>query len=365
MIVKSGTYNEDVFIPKSASGSPGKYVTFKSEVPRGAKIKAQKTSGILSFASYSKIEGFEVIGGGLALEQTHHAEVRNNVVHGSPKGGITIHRSDFTLVKGNVTYGNASSAATSGISIHVPQNITNDSKTKGFRIIVRDNISYNNVQTKSGSTDGNGIIFDDFLLRNLTSNNDGKKYLKNAPWMKPYRFPGLIENNIVYGNGGAGIRVYATDNITVRNNTAYHNGTDPDHRNKPAAWLGELQSMSGSNNVWVNNIGVSDVKINKNAAGISSVSFKNWPSKNVTWMNNLTYTDGKPGDKSAKVTGVDKMINNKLGVNPQFINPPSNFRLKSGSAAINAGTLQHGSSNKDSDGGKRVNKTIDIGAFEN
>ncbi len=365
VIVKSGTYNESVFIPKSASGSPGKYVTFRSEVPRGAKIKAQNNAGILSFASYSKIDGFEVIGGSIALEQTHHVDVTNNVVHDSPKAGITAHRSEFTLIEGNTTYRNSSSAATSGISVHVPQNITNDTKTKGFRIIVRNNISYNNVQTKSGSTDGNGIIFDDFLLRNLTSNSDGDKYRKNANWMKPYKFPGLIENNLVYGNGGAGIRVYASDNITVRNNTALFNGTDPDHKSKKGAWLGELQNMSGSNNIWVNNIGVSDVKIHKEAAGISSVSFKNWPSKNVTWMNNLTYTVGKPGDKSAKTTGVDKMIDNKLGVNPQFVNAPSNLRLKPGSPAINAGTLKYGSAAKDVGGGKRVNKTIDMGAYEN
>lgn len=297
------------------------------------------------------------------MEQTHHVEITNNVVHDSPKAGITAHRSEFTLIEGNTTYGNASSAATSGISVHVPQNITKDTTTKGFRIIVRNNISYNNVQTKSGSTDGNGIIFDDFLLRNLTSNADGNKYLENAPWMKPYKFPGLIENNLVYGNGGAGIRVYASDNITVRNNTAAFNGTDPDHKKKNGAWLGELQNMSGSDNIWVNNIGVSDTKIHKEVAGISSVSFKNWPSKNVAWVNNLTYTIGKPGDRSAKTTGVDKMVENKLGVNPQFVGN-NNFRLQGSSPAVDAGTLKYGSSTNTLGGTARVVKTIDIGAYE-
>lgn len=358
VIVKSGTYNESVQIPKAASGAAGRYVTFRSEVPRGAKIRAEKDSGILSFASFIKIDGFEVIGGSIAVEMGHHIEITDNVVHDSKRAGITAHRSEFVLIEGNTTYNNASHAATSGISVHVPQNMTGDKTTKGFRIIVRNNISYNNVETDAGETDGNGIIFDDFLLRNLTSNPDGQKYLKNAPWMKPYKFPGLIENNIVFGNGSAGIRVYATDNIVVRNNTAFHNGTDPGHKKKSSPWLGELQNMSGRNNVWVNNIAVADSKIHKDAKGISSVSFKNWPSRDVTWANNLTYTDGKPGNHSIQTSnGVDKLLDNKLGVNPRFVNAPKNFGLDNGSPARGAGTLKFGAP-----AGHKGNK-VDIGAL--
>lgn len=52
-------------------------------------------------------------------------------------------------------------------------------------------------------------------------------------------------------------------------------------------------------------------------------------------------------------------------MNPQFVNAPSNFRLKSGSPAVNAGTLKYGSDTQDIDGGKRVIGTIDMGAYEN
>lgn len=364
VIVKSGTYNESVFIPKGASGTAGKYVTFRSDAPRGAKINAPENKpGIMTFANYLKIDGFEVSGGAISAEMSHHIEITNNEVHDSPKAGITVHRSEFVLVEGNRSYKNSSHAATSGISIHVPQNVSGDTTTQGYRIIVRNNVSHNNVQSHSGNTDGNGIIFDDFLLRNLTANADGDKYRKNYPGMKPYKFPGLIENNIVYGNGGAGIRVYATDNILIRNNTAYHNSTDPDHKKKSGEWLGELQNMSASNNVWVNNIGVADVKIHKNAKGISSVSFKDWPSRNVTWVNNLTYTDGKPGNQSiGTIKGVDKLENNKLGVNPLFVNAPSSFKLKPGSPANKAGTLKYGAP---SNGTSVRPLNIDIGALNN
>lgn len=364
VFVRPGVYEESVRIPRSASGSELKRVHFVG-VQKGTIIKPPTGKlGIFSFANYLNIKGFEVDGGSLSIEQSHHVTISDNVVHGSQNGGILAHRSEFIIIENNVAYENASHSAASGIVIHVPQNITGDTTTPGYRNIVRNNVSYNNIETHAGATDGNGIIFDDFLMRNETTHE--KLYLKNWPWMKPYSYPGLIENNITYGNGSAGIRVYATDNIMVRNNVAWHNGTDPDHlKNGGTTWLGELQNMSGSNNKWVNNIGVSSHAIHPDAAGIASVSFKDWPSQNVKWVNNLTYTDGNPTSLSAKVKpGVDTMIDNKLGADPQFLQAPKNFVFKKTSPAANAGTLKYGSSTTDIYGGPRVKGVIDLGAKE-
>lgn len=364
VFVRPGVYAESVKITRMAGGSAEKRVTFRA-APGTVKITPPLGKpGIISFANNLNITGFEVEGGGIGLEQSHHVTISHNVVHGSQNGGISAHRSEFVIIENNVTYENASHSAASGIVIHVPQNVSGDTTTPGYRNIVRNNVSYNNVETHAGATDGNGIIFDDFLMRNETTHE--KLYLKNWPWMKPYTYPGLIENNITYGNGSAGIRVYATDNITIRNNVAWHNGTDPDHLKKGGTtWLGELQNMSGSNNKWVNNIGVSSYDIHPDAAGIASVSFKDWPSANVKWVNNLTYTDGNPTSQSVKVkAGVDVMIDNKLGVDPQFMNAPKNFVFKKTSPAANGGSLKYGSSNTDIYGGRRVKGVIDLGAKE-
>ena len=35
-----------------------------------------------------------------------------------------------------------------------------------------------------------------------------------------YKFKSLIENNIVYQNGGSGVMVFKSENVTVRGNTA-------------------------------------------------------------------------------------------------------------------------------------------------
>lgn len=354
VLVRPGVYPETVTIPKTASGLPGRDVVFRSEVPKAAKIQA-KNYGFFVSANYITIDGFDISGAsrsGISGDSVHHITVKNNVSHSNGTAGIYFGKSDFLLIEGNVTHGNAANGVTSGISVHVPQNVSGDMTTKKHRIIVRNNISYNNLTINAGHTDGNGIIFDDFLVRN--------NYPKP---LKPYSFPGLIENNLVYNNGGSGIRVYASNNITVRNNTSYHNSRDP--KRTGSTWRGELQNSSASNNVWVNNIAVANLSHSKEASAISDVYHKDWGvNKNVVWLNNITF-NGKRGDKAIGAgSGTVPSSENMLGVDPMFMDAPSNFRLKAGSPALDAGTLKFGSSVTAIGGTPRVVKTIDIGAYE-
>lgn len=367
VLVKPGIYNEGIWMTDRISGAPGRYVTFKSEKPYSAKLRPPKNYGFfLMGANYIKIDGFDITGSsqsGISIQDSHHVEVTNNKSYNNMGAGIYSRLSDFLLVEGNVTYGNAADAVTSGISIHMPQEHKDAGNSNGFRIIVRGNVAYDNLTKTRGHTDGNGIIFDDFLLRNKRVSGLYKEF----PGIKPYTYPALIENNLVYRNGGAGITVYATDNVTVRNNTAWHNGLDPLNK---GTWRGEYKNTSASSNVWVNNIAVSTLNIpndknnvGKYNSGFSYFDFKDTPSKNVIYTNNIAYTDGKPGDNSLNGK-VPTGGNNKWGVNPQFVNAPSDFRLKANSPAVNAGTLKYGSDDKDLAGAGRVKKTIDMGAYE-
>jgi parallel beta-helix repeat protein len=76
----------------------------------------------------------------------------------------------------------------------------------GFHNVIRGNLIYDNMNEVGVHSDGNGIIID----------NSGD----NPP-------PTLIENNIVFDNGGKGIQVYSAGNVTIRNNSCYHNSKDP------------------------------------------------------------------------------------------------------------------------------------------
>lgn len=353
VVVKAGTYNELVRI--KVGGTADNYTVLRSEVPGGAKIAPLATQdfGVHVNTNYVKLDGFEIYGAnmaGVTAHLVHHVTISNNVVHDNKGNGISATRSDFITIENNVTYSNASVGARSGISVFHPENLTGDTSSNGYRIIVRNNISYDNV-TKTGShSDGNGIIMDDFRSTQATSRD-------------PYLFSSLVENNLVYNNGGKGIQVNYSDYVTVRNNTAWHNNVDP---LSTGTWHGELSNMGASNNKWINNIAVAEPSTTGNNTAIDNTSSNGYVNSNNVWRNNLTF-NGTAGDDSVRTTGGNEKPKaehgNLLGVDPKFVNAPSNFDLQSGSRAIDGGTDDYGFPARDLDGNARQG-LVDIGAYE-
>jgi Ca2+-binding RTX toxin-like protein len=355
VLVKPGTYNEALNINKS--GSAAGDITIKSEVPGGALIRppASAYNAVSVNGNYVTIDGFDIKGNGgdgIEANGVHHISVLNNKVHDSGESGIQFNQSDFIRIEGNETYNNASSGWFSGISIYQNRNITGDTSTDGYRTIVRNNISHDNV-TKSGAhTDGNGIIIDDFQSTQTSGHPN-------------YTFKTLVEGNLVYENGGKGIQVTWSDSVTVANNTAYHNNQDPQNT---GTWRGELSNSASSNNTWINNIAVADPSINKNNTAIDNTSTSSYHNDNVIWANNVTY-NGTAGQASVKTDGGNAMPSaangNQLGVDPKFVGAANgDFHLGAGSVAIDHGTNKYGLDTVDLDGHIRVVGTVDAGAYE-
>ncbi|MBB3522951.1 choice-of-anchor Q domain-containing protein [Rhizobium sp. BK456] len=354
VVVKAGTYNESINIDKD--GSAAGNITLRSEVPGGALIRppAGSYTGISVNGNYVVIDGFDIKGGtgdGIEANNVHHIQILNNTVHDSGESGIQFNQSDFIRVEGNETYNNASSGWYSGISIYENRNITGDTSTDGYRTIVRNNISHDNVTKAGAHTDGNGIIIDDFQSTQSSGHPN-------------YTFKTLVENNLVYENGGKGIQVTWSDSVTVKNNTAYHNNQD---NANTGTWRGELSNSASNNNTWVNNVAVADPSVNKNNTAIDNTSTSG-ANSNVVWANNITY-NGTAGQASVKTDGGNAMPStangNKLGVDPTFAGAASdNFHLGSGSSAIDSGTSKYGVASVDLDGHARVVGTVDIGAYE-
>jgi hypothetical protein len=354
VIVRPGTYTESVSIGRS--GAEDNHITLKSEVPGQALIRGTSWNAVSINANYVTIDGFDISGrgGGDGIEANgrHHIAVLNNIVHDNRESGIQFNGSDFIRVEGNTTYNNASDGWFSGISIYQNRNITGDTKTEGFRTIVRDNISYNNVTKTGQHTDGNGIIIDDFQSTQT----------KGFP---NYTFPTLVENNLVYGNGGKGIQVTWSDYVTVRNNTSYHNNVD---NLNTGTWRGELSNSASSNNTWINNIAVANPRFNSNNTAIDNTSTGGYKNQNIVWANNLTF-NGTAGNASVRTDGGNAMPTiangNILGVDPRFIDPgQANFLLHSTSPALNAGTNSFGLHTTDLLGNNRAVGRVDLGAFE-
>ncbi|MFT3972052.1 MAG: right-handed parallel beta-helix repeat-containing protein [Amaricoccus sp.] len=345
IVVKAGTYKEQVLVTKGGSAEGN--ITIRAEVPGTVKIEppADKDYGFAILKNYVTIDGFEVSGGkaGITANLVHHVEITNNVVHDSLGNGISVSRSEFVLVEGNTTYHNAREGARSGISIFHSENVSGDTTTEGYRIVVRGNISYDNVTKTGAHSDGNGIIID---------SNDKET---------TFGFPVLVENNLVHGNGGSGIKTAWSDNVTVLNNTAWHNNLDS---LATGTWKGEITNMNSSGNDFINNVTVADGSLAYHT-GIANVSFNTDVNDDITFRNNLTY-NGVVGNiaimtsnGNAKPSAAD---GNLLGVDPG-IDTLKGFQIGKDSVAVDAGIKFVGASIKDLLGVIR-DGAVDLGAYE-
>jgi parallel beta-helix repeat protein len=207
-----------------------------------------------------------------AGNSTHHIWVLNNIVHHCNLAGVTMSGKEWYYTIHNTVYHNAftSGYQGSGISYVVVQCIqkggtncytsgppggydyvpsgddlasTGSAGYAPFHNVVAWNSVYNNRIAPNnpvacgGHTDGNGIIMDTFLD------------IATITLVYPYQT--LVANNASFYNGGRGVHVFRTSNVTVANNTVYNNGTDyciNGYR------LGDLSQSGGSNNVWINNV---------------------------------------------------------------------------------------------------------------
>ena len=296
---------------------------------------------ILGGHSYIRIEGFEVSGGVFGVTSSgkrlgHHTVVTNNLVHHTSAGGIGLNDGDYRTITKNVVHdcGKTWKGSASGISIYSPKALDD---APGFHNVIAQNIAHDNSNPPGGS-DGNGIIYDDG--RRTQSDNH------------PYTPATLIENNLVYFNGGGGIHVYRSRNVTVRNNTAYWNRQLPGK----FTWRGDLSNLESDDVAWVNNIGWA----NPDLARGNSALLEQPHGKNVVWLNNIAYA-GIPGKASFNRHG-PAPAGNLLGVDPMLVHPPSDFRLRAGSPAIRAGTSAHGVPDHDLAGNRR-SEPVDIGAY--
>ncbi len=340
VVVRPGTYTETLWIDKGGwndgpGGLPDGQLTFRSEIPGQALIRPTEGaySTVMVRADNVTIEGFDIVGGsghGIDVESAAYTLIRNNIVHDSGGSGIQFNFSEFMVIEGNTTFGNAGTNGwhTSGISVYQNRNITGDTDTLGFRTIVRDNISYNNITlpvVPGDHTDGNGIIIDDFQSTQTAG-------------FPNYTFPTLVENNLAFGNGSKGIQVTWSDFVTVRGNTVAFNNVDDLNL---GTWRGELSNQQSSDNTWIDNIAVTNPALNPHNTAIGNYSYGGYINQNVVWENNLTF-NGTPGQPSFKTDGGNNAPlasdGNLLGVDPLFVNAAAfDFRLDPNSPAFGLG----------------------------
>jgi Ricin-type beta-trefoil lectin domain-like len=407
VLVMNGTYTEPDFRAPIAyidkSGRPDAYITYKNYPGHRPKIKSRNITAIrLVGASYLVIEGFDIEGSrdeisfeeadSLLCEKSdssqrvnmahgngidivaeysdvnkisHHVIVRNNRVYNFGASAIAAERADYLTIENNIVYGNAfySPYDTSGISLYQLRDlelIPEAEAGKTIKNIVRGNVSYGNknlfgfaagfdgstCDRNAPLTDGNGIIIDDFR------NTQNRLPAFNK---RPYRGRTLVENNIVYNNGGRGINVFSSDHVDVVNNTSYLNAETLNDAIDSEFATDDARDVRVMNNIFYARSGRAANSV------ISAAADTKGERASIRYDYNLVF--------GSSVFDPVSGVNNIIGQDPKFADADAaDFALTEGSAAIDRGiaslnSLQ--SPNVDQRGTSRPQGSgIDIGAVE-
>ncbi len=338
ILVAAGKYREKRGINVKTSGRPDAWIKIKAAPGARPKIISSGWGGFYlnGGVAYVEIEGFELVwtpdpeakqeahGVGIAPSYgSHHLRFLNNVIHGFGTGGICALDCDYLHVEGNLIYNTAKTSPYGGSAISLCRAFDFDA-SKGYRNIIRGNICYDNelkviVQVASGGnghtlTDGNGIIIDVF---NRSRANPLKPHYKDRDGPRaPYHGRTLVENNLIYDNGGRGIHVFRSSNVDVVNNSCYMNQKSADIN------AGEFTAIESDQVVFANNVAYG----RKEKRGSAQDG-----STRVIWTRNLFFNSE------------DYVVHDGLiEADPQFAaaaltGPPSGFLLKPGSPALGCG----------------------------
>jgi hypothetical protein len=343
------------------------YVQFDGFVLVGQPLASQGPYGV----------GFNVFNGDNSNKvASHHIWLLNSIVHGFSQAGIAFCCGEYQYSIHNTSYGNSNAtcdAQGSGLAINISHTIpgytptaddmTNPNPLLGptwqrgdgqfFHVVFEYNITYNNALTQCGTpsnpfdTDGNGIIFD---------TNAG--FAGNPT---NYTAPMLAAFNITYNNGGGGLHVFGSSNVTVANNSCFNNYLDPANNGSARACIDE---SGGSGATIINNIAEA-IPATVSTCQFGVVPYKQWNSSVIgspqagqstdTFANNLTDTDGVSCQGEVAVFNGDTypVPPNITHTSTRWVNvgntsvgtertPPMgrNFALKPGSRAIGAGLTE-------------------------
>ncbi len=268
--VAAGTYKASVLIQHGGNApTPTGYIAYRCETLDGCHVLAQSGGHLWGFeqpANFVVVDGFELDGNSAlgtpgiadacidtdgdtygAGNASHHIWALNNLIHNCNESGVQFNNKEWFYVINNTIYNNSGSSGYqgSGLSLVVVQCIEsgNASCASGsgsggnayaggtgtytplghgsdLRCAVpqhhqrQPGLQHLDRGEQSGRcgnhTDGNGIIMDTFLDETKNS--------------IVYPFQTLVGGNVSYANGGRGIHVFRTSNVTVANNTVYGNG---------------------------------------------------------------------------------------------------------------------------------------------
>ncbi len=365
ILVGPGDYLERAGISVRVSGRPEAWIKIKAAPGARPKIISSGWSGfaLTGGIAYIEIEGFElawvpdpkaakqVDGVGIApAYASHHLRFLNNTIHGFGTGGICSLDSDYLHVEGNVIFNTCKTSPYGGSAISLCRSFNSDD-APGYHHVVRRNICYDNellvpvLETSGGTgrtlTDGNGIIIDVFK-RSRANPLKPHQQDRDGPLL-PYRGRTLVENNLIYNNGGRGIHIFRSEKVDVINNTCYQNQKSADIN------AGELTAIESGEITFLNNLVVARAE----KRGLAQDG-----SRGVLWRHNL-------------VTGSDDVLvhDGLVIADPRFAAaaltaPPVGFKLTPGSPALGIGLASIAPATDLAGAPRSASGPVDLGAYQ-
>ena len=365
ILVAAGDYREPKGISIGVSGRPDAWIKIKAATDARPKLISSGWHGfgLTSGIAYIEIAGFElewisapkaakqVAGVGIApAYASHHLRFLNNVIHGFGTGGICALDCDYLHLEGNVIFNTAKTSPYGGSAISLCRAFNCDEQP-GYHNVVRGNICHDNellvsvLETSGGNgrtlTDGNGIIID--VFKRSRANPRKPHHQDRGGQLEPYRGRTLVENNLIYDNGGRGIHVFRSEKVDVINNTCYMTQKSVDIN------AGEFTAIEASQITFLNNIAYGRMEKRGNTQDGST---------RVIWSHNLFFN-------TADVLLHEGVIE----ADPQFVapglkTPPEGFRLQPGSPALGRGLTSAAPPADIADTPRPAAGPIDLGAYQ-
>lgn len=269
------------------------------------------TSGLEDISNLTIYRPFYFFTHGILVQNSHHIDVNNNLVHHVPGEGIRFASSDYINCIGNEVHNCSRRSATGvhGISCYTMTSIDNNDATKILfaNNLVHDN--YNEVMSWSELKTIFTAVLDEGKGLTIQRTTASRGWLHGR-----IRY----ENNIAYNNGFSGISLNEGERVDIVNNTCYNNFYTGRGSN-----IGI--SFSGSNDVIVAN----NIVVAVNNWGGDAITESG--SSNIQVINNLVNGTVDPALKTTQI--------NTIFADPKFVNVSlKNFNLQTTSLGINSGS---------------------------
>jgi hypothetical protein len=340
------------------SGRADAWITITAQPGATPILRSNQSNGIkVEGASYIEVSNLQLVGNptggtssysgaGINVDsiygpaKNHHVRILNNRISGFGAGGVPVTGSSHVEVRDNVIHNVAEVEPSqhSGISILESFNMGFGNDSNGYSNYITGNVVYQ-VENKNRDhlgrfTDGNCIIMD----RTNINNYSGRT---------------LIANNLCIDNGGRGIQIYESKHVDVVNNTIYHNLKTPEI----ASSGGELGAFYSSDIEFANNLVFA-------RNGLKPA--RTFDSSNIRFLKNLYVADTAPEYNGASNDDRRVAPGTPVVTSPSTNPNPTNFKLKTGSPAVDAGTNKFNSvMARDVSGAARVaGAAVDLGALE-